>query len=326
MLRAQVLRALAALIIAAAALPCLAAFPEKPIRIIIPFSAGASADSYARVVASKLTERLGQPVLVEARPGANGIIATELVAKAPADGYTLLLANSSFSINQAVYRKLPFDSQRDFIAIGSVVNATGMVLVAHPSLPARNVAELIALARATPDRIAFGSAGTGNILHLAGETFNVMAGVRLLHVPYKGAAPALTDVLAGQVQLMWNGAGQVLAHIRSGKLRPIAVSSLKRAPELPDVPTFDEAGVPGYNVTSWFGLLAPVATPAEIVRKLRADTEWALQQPDARAKLTALGAEPPVLSAEEFAGFIKADATSSAKIVKAIGLAADSPQ
>ncbi|MEO7405015.1 MAG: tripartite tricarboxylate transporter substrate-binding protein [Burkholderiales bacterium] len=177
------LRGVAVLLAATAALPCVAAFPEKPMRILIPFSACGSADANARVVASKLAERVGQPVLVEARPDANGIIATELVAKAPADGYTLLLATSSFSINQAVYRKLPFDSQRDFVAIGLVVNATGMVLVAHPSLPARNLAELITHARANPDRVAFGSAGTCNILHLAGETSNVMTGVRLLHVP-----------------------------------------------------------------------------------------------------------------------------------------------
>ena len=263
--------------------------------------------------------------MIEARPGANGIIASELVAKAPPDGYTLLMVNSSFSINQAVYRKLPFDSQRDFVAICSVVNATAMVLVAHPSLAARNLVELIALAKERPDRIAFGSAGTGNILHLAGETLNVLAGIRLLHVPYKGAAPALTDLLAGQVQLMWNGAGQVTQHVRSGKLRALAVSSTKRVDELPEVPTFREAGLPNYNVSSWFGLLAPVATPPDIVQKLRSDTWWAVQQPESRDKLIALGAEPGIMPPEEFAAFIKSDAVTTAVIVKAIGLTADAP-
>ena len=302
-----------------------AAYPDKPIRIIIPFAAGASADAYARVAAIKLTERMGQPVLVEARPGANGIIATELVAKSAPDGYTLLLVNSSHSINQAVYRKLPYDADRDFVAIGLVAVPVSLILVAHPSLPANNGKELIELARQKPDQIAFGSAGIGNVLHLAGALFNVTADVRLLHVPYKGAAPALNDLLAGQVQLMWNASGLVLPHVRAGKLKPIAAAGLKRSAEFPDVPTLGEDALPGYVVSSWFGILAPVATPPDIVRRLRMEMYQGLIQTDARERLAQVGADAPHLTPEEFAAFVKTDADDTGKLVKRIGLAMEAP-
>ncbi len=301
-----------------------AAYPEKPIRLIIPFASGASADAYARIAAAKLTERLGQPVLVEARPGANGIIATDLVAKAAPDGYTLLIVNSSHSINQAVYHKLPFDAVRDFVPIALVAVPVSMMLVAHPSLAASNSKELIELARQKPDQIAFGSAGIGNVLHLAGALFNVMADVRLLHVPYKGAAPALNDLLAGQIHLMWNGSGLVLPHVRAGKLKPIAAAGLKRSADFPDVPTIAES-VPGYNVSSWFGILAPAATPADIVRRLQAETHLGLAQPDVRDRLAQLGADPPNMTPEEFAVFVRVDAEESAKLVKKLGLGLEAP-
>ncbi len=302
-----------------------AAYPDKPIRLIIPFAAGASADAYARIAATKLTERMGQPVLVEARPGANGIIATEFVAKAAPDGYTLLLVNSSHSINQAVYRKLPFDSERDFVPIALVAVPVSMMLVAHPSLAANTGKELIDLARQKPDQIAFGSAGIGNVLHLAGAVFNVMADVRLLHVPYKGAAPALNDLLAGQVQLMWNASGLVLPHVKAGKLKPIAAAGLKRSADFPDVPTLGESVLPGYNLQSWFGILAPVATPADIVRRLRTETQQGMAQADVRERLAQLGADPPAMTPEEFAAFVKTDAIETIKMVKKIGLAMETP-
>jgi tripartite-type tricarboxylate transporter receptor subunit TctC len=325
-MHARLFYALTALVVTGVLAPAsYAAYPDKPIRIIIPFAAGASADAYARVAATKLTERMGQPVLVEARPGANGIIATELVAKAAPDGYTLLLVNSSHSINQAVYRKLPYDADRDFVAIGLVAVPVSLMLVAHPSVPANNGKELIELARQKPDQIAFGSAGIGNVLHLAGALFNVTADVRLLHVPYKGAAPALNDLLAGQVQLMWNASGLVLPHVRAGKLKPIAAAGLKRSAEFPDVPTLAESALPGYVVSSWFGILAPAATPTDIVRRLRSEMHQGLIQPDARDRLAQVGADGPHLTPEEFAAFVKTDAEDTAKLVKRIGLALEAP-
>jgi tripartite-type tricarboxylate transporter receptor subunit TctC len=315
-----------ALVAAVAPLASEAAYPDKPIRLIIPFSAGASADNYARIAASKLTERLGQPVIVEARPGANGIIATELVAKAPPDGYTLLLVNSAFSINRALYKKLPFDAERDFVATGLVAIPSSLMLVAHPSLPARTERELIELAREKPNQISYGSAGVGNVLHLTGETFNALAGVKLLHVPYKGAAPALNDLLAGQVHLMWNASGLVLPHARAGRLRVLAASGTRRAPDFPDVPTLHEAGVTGYNVTSWFGILAPSATPKDIVQRLRTETHHSMQQPDARERLVQFGADPPDMTPEEFTVFVQQDAVRTAEIVKRVGLALETPK
>ncbi len=303
-----------------------AAYPDKPIRLIIPFSAGASADNYARIAATKLTERLGQPVVVEARPGANGIIATELVAKAAADGYTLLLANSAHSINQALYRKLPYNAERDFVAIGMVAVPATSMLVAHPSLPARTVPELVALARSKPNQISYGSAGVGNVLHLAGEMFNALAEVKLLHVPYKGAAPAMNDLLAGQVQLMWNASGLVLPHIRRGKLIALGAAGSRRVAELPEVPTLHEAGVQGYNLTSWFGILAPSAIPKDVVERLRRETYQAMQHPDSRDRLVQFGADPPTLTPEEFAAFVKEDAARTADIVKRVGMALEAPQ
>lgn len=321
-------RAIACAALSALAVPSpgVAAYPERPIRLIIPFAAGASADNYARIAAAKLSERLGQTVVVEARPGANGIIATELVAKAAPDGYTLLLANSAHSINQALYKKLPFNAERDFVAIGMVAVPTGSLLVAHPSLPARSVPELVELARQKPNQISYGSAGIGNVLHLAGEMFNAHAGVKLLHVPYKGAAPAMNDLLAGQVQLMWNASGLVLPHIRSGKLIALGAAGSRRIAELPDLPTLHEAGVTGYNLASWFGILAPSATPKDIVERLRRATHQAMQHPDSRDRLVQFGADPPTLTPEEFAVFIKEDAARTADIVKRVGMALEAPQ
>jgi tripartite-type tricarboxylate transporter receptor subunit TctC len=303
-----------------------AAYPDKPIRLIIPFSPGASADNYARIAGGRLSERVGQPVVVEARVGANGIIATEYVAKSPPDGYTLLLANSALTLNQALYRKLPFQMERDFVTIAAVAFPSSMVLVAHPSLPARNLQELLDLARAKPDQITYGSAGIGNILHISGATLNAMAGVKLLHVPYKGAAPALNDLLAGQVHLMFNAVGLLTPHIRAGRLRPLAVASARRTPELPDVPTIHEAGVPGYNVTSWFGILAPAATPREVVERLRAETVQGLNHPEAHQRLAQHGADPPNMTPAEFAQFYRDDIVRAAKIVKDIGLSMDRPE
>ncbi|MFM9972368.1 MAG: tripartite tricarboxylate transporter substrate binding protein [Burkholderiales bacterium] len=303
--------------------PALAAFPEKPIRIVIPFAAGATADTYARIVSTKLTERFRQPVIVEARPGANGIIATEFVAKSSPDGYTLLLTNSAHSINQGVYRKLPFDSDRDFAPVAMVAAAGGTMLAAHPSLQVKTVKELIDLARAKPGQLSFGSAGIGNTLHLAGEMLNYFANIRLLHVPYKGAAPALTDLLAGQVQLMWNASGQMTSHIKAGKLVPIATVGVNRLPDYPEVPTFRESGLPDYVILGWFGILAPAATPKEIVILLGNEIHRAVTQSDSRERLLQNGADSPNVRPEEFAAYVRADLEKITRLVKQIGMVAE---
>jgi tripartite-type tricarboxylate transporter receptor subunit TctC len=311
------------ILVAFCAAPALAAFPEKPIRIVIPFAAGASADGYARLVAGKLTEKFGQPVVVEARPGANGIIATEFVAKSAPDGYTLLLTNTAHSINQGIYKKLPFDPEKDFAPVAMVGAPMGTMLAAHPSLNVKTLKELIELARARPDKIAYGSAGVGNTLHLAGEMLNYEAGIKLVHVPYKGAAPALADLLAGQVQLMWNAPGILQPHIRAGKLRAIATSGPVRIRDYPDVPTFRESGLPEYVIDSWFGILAPAATPRSIVSQLGSEIHNGMTQPDMRERLAQIGSDPPNIRPEEFAAYVKVGADKIIKLVRQIGIVAE---
>ncbi|MSQ52911.1 MAG: tripartite tricarboxylate transporter substrate binding protein [Betaproteobacteria bacterium] len=303
--------------------PAFPAYPKKSIRIIIPFAPGASADNYARMVAGKLTEKFGQTVVVEARPGANGIIATDYVAKSAPDGYTLLLTNTAHSINQGIYRKLPFDADRDFAPVAMVAVPSGTMLAAHPSLPVKTLKELIDLARSKPNQITYGSAGIGNTLHLAGEMLNFQAGVRLLHVPYKGAAPALTDLLAGQVQLMWNAPGFLMNHVRAGKLKAIAAGSANRLQEYPEVPTFRESGLPDYVIASWFGILAPAATPKDIVALLGTEIHRAMTQADVRERLAQNGADPPNVRPEDFAAYVKADVEKTGKLVRQIGIVAE---
>lgn len=303
-----------------------AGYPVKPVRIIIPFAAGGTADQLARMLGNKLGERLGQPVVVESKPGANGIVGTDAVAKAVPDGHTLLLTNASHAINPAIYSQLPYDSKRDFAAIAAITQPVGMVLAAHPSVPARSAKELIALAHAKPGEISFGSSGTGSALHLAGETLGHMAGVKFLHVPYKGAAPALTDLLGGQIHLMFNSSGIVMPLVRSGKLAAIGQTGAKRMPELPGLSTIAEDAVPGYEATSWFGLFAPAATPAQVVRLLAEETLRAMQAPDMREKLAQLGVQAPLVSEAAFARFVEEDTARMARTVRAIGLAAETPR
>jgi tripartite-type tricarboxylate transporter receptor subunit TctC len=300
-----------------------AAYPEKPIRLIIPFAPGASADNYARLVSGKLTEKFGQAVVVEARPGANGIIATELVAKAPPDGYTILLTNSSHSINQGIYRKLPFDANKDFAPVAMVAAPSGTMLAAHVSLPVKTLKELIELARARPNQISYGSAGVGNTLHLNGEILNYQAGIRLLHVPYKGAAPALNDLLAGQVQLMWNAPGLLAPHVRAGKLRAIGSTGANRAPEFPDTPTFRESGLPENPLGSWFGILAPAATPRDIVVLLGNEIHRGMTLPEIRERLLTFGADSPNIRPEDFAAYVRADVERTVQLVRQLGIVAE---
>ncbi len=298
-------------------------YPTKPIRLVVPFPAGGTTDILAREVGQRLSASLGQPVVIDNRPGAAGNIGTELVAKSAPDGYTLLMCTvSTHAINPNLYAKLPYDHVADFapvILVASVPN----VLEVTPTLPVNSVADLIKLAKDKPGQINFASSGSGTSIHLSGELFKTMAGVDMTHVPYRGSAPALTDLIAGQVQVMFDNLPSSLPQIKAGKLRAIAVTSAQRAPALPNVPTIAESGLPGFEATSWFGVVAPAGTPPAIVARINADlNEW-LQSPDAKEKLLAQGAAAGGGSPEQFAAFIQAETEKWAKVVKSSGAKVD---
>jgi tripartite-type tricarboxylate transporter receptor subunit TctC len=302
-------------------------WPDKPVKIVIPFAAGGTADVVARLLAAALTERLGQPVVVETKAGANGIIGADSVAKAAPDGNTLLLHSSAHAINASLYKKLPFDTERGFVPVAPVVAPGVFVIVVHPSLPVRNLREFVDYARTKPDAVSYGSAGIGNGLHLAGEMLGQMAGIKLLHVPYKGAAPILNDLVGGQIQMMFNSPLAVQAFVRDGKLRLLAQTGLKRSVALPDVPTVAESGLPGlagYEASSWFGLYAPAGTPADIVSRLNAETIRAMNQPEVMDKLTSLGTGPlPPTAPAQFAAFTHGEIERYARVIRTANLSLD---
>ncbi len=305
--------------VAAPAVQAQAPYPTKPIRIVVPFPAGGTTDILARAVAQKLTEMGGQPVVVDNRPGAGGNIGAELVAKSAPDGYTLLMGTvGTHAINPGLYAKMPYDHQRDFAPVILVAGVPN-VLVVNPAVPATSVQELIAYGKANPGKLNFASSGSGTSIHLAGELFKTMSGVQMTHVPYKGSSPALTDLLGGQVQLMFDNLPSALPHIKAGKLRALAVTSAQRAPALPDVPTVAEAGLPGFEASSWFGLLAPAGTPKEIIAKLNAEVAKWLATPEARDKLTAQGANAVGSAPDAFAQYIAAETIKWLKVVKESG-------
>ena len=298
-------------------------YPSKPVKIIAGFPPGGAADLLARVVADKLSALLGQTFVVENRPGAGGTIGADAVAKAAPDGYTLLLgAAASQTIAPAIYKSLPYDAAKDFKPV-ALVATIPVTLVVHPSVAANNVRELVAVMKAASAPMQYASSGSGAIPHLAGELFQLSQGVKLVHVPYKGAPLAMSDLLSGRVQLMFDNLPTVLAHIRSGKLRALAVAGAKRARALPDLPTLAEAGVPNAEVGSWFGVLAPAGTPDAIVGALTREIGKALAADDAKGRLDAMGAEPTYLTPEEFARLIRADTEKWARLVKATGAQAD---
>ena len=299
------------------------AFPSKPITIIVPFAAGGTTDILARVLAQGLTTELGQSVIVDNRAGAGGNIGGQTAARAAADGYTLFMGTvGTHAINAALYKKMPFDPIKDFAPLTRVANVPNL-LVANPAQPYKNVHELIAYAKANPGKINFGSSGSGSSIHLSGELFKSMAKVDMQHVPYKGSAPAVTDLLGNQIGIMFDNMPSAIQHVRSGKLRPLAVTTAKRSPELPDVPTIAEAGVPGYEATSWFGMFAPAATPAPIVAKLNAAIARVLAQPATRKKIEEQGAEVYSETPEQFAAFIKQESVKWGKVVKESGASLD---
>ena len=299
------------------------AYPTKPIRLVVPFPAGGTTDILARAAAQKLTEAWGQSVVVDNRPGAAGNIGSELVAKAAPDGYTLLMGTvGTHAINPGLYAKMPYDHVKDFVPVILVAGVPN-VLVVNPSLPVNSVAELIAYAKANPGKLNFASSGSGTSIHLSGELFMSMTGARMTHVPYKGSAPALQDLAGGQVQLMFDNLPSSLALIKAGKLRALAVTSAARAAALPDVPTIAESGVPGFEASSWFGILAPAGTPAPIVAKIDAEVAQWLASPDARERLLAQGANAAGGTPDDFARHIAAETAKWAKVVRDSGAKVD---
>ncbi len=291
-------------------------YPAKPVRIIVAFSAGGGNDVIARLVAQKLTAAYNRPFVVENRPGAGGAIAGEATAKAPADGYTLLLASvATQAINPHLIRNLPYDPLKDFDAVCLIASAPAL-LVIHPSLPARTVPEFIALARARPGQLDYASSGNGSAAQLAAELFKSMAGVNIQAVPYKGIAPGLNDLIAGQVQVIFNAAGALLPHVRTGRLRALGVGSTQRVPAIPDVPTISESGVPGYQSGSWYGFVAPTGTPRSIIASLHRETVAAVKSADISAKLAAEASVPIASTPEAFATHIREEHARVGKVIR----------
>ena len=298
-------------------------YPSKPIRIVVPFTAGGGNDLLARTIGERLNAAWGQPVLVDNRPGAAGNIGAELVARATPDGYTLLIApNSVFTINPSLYDKVAFDPIKSFVPV-SLLGAGPIVLVVNSAVPANSLKELIALAKSKPDGLSYASSGSGSPQHLSAELFKSMTAVKMVHVPYKGAAPAVTDLLGGQVQVLFAPMNTVLAHIKSGKLRALGVASDKRFAYLPDLPTIAEAGVPGYYSDTWFGLVTPAGTPKEVVDKLNREVGKILAQADVKEKLSAQGIEPSATTPAEFAALIKTDLARWDKVIRDSGARAE---
>jgi tripartite-type tricarboxylate transporter receptor subunit TctC len=292
-------------------------YPTKPIRMVVGFAPGGGTDLVARIIGAKMNENWGQPVLVDNRAGATGTIGADLVAKAPPDGYTLLMGHvNSHGIAPNLFKKLPYDAERDF-AMVAYVGYVPNVLVIHPSIPARNVKELIAIAKARPGSLNYASSGVGSTQHLAGELFTLLTGVKIVHVPYKGSGPAVVDLLAGHVSMNFDTMPPVLPHIKSGRMRALALTTPKRSPQLPDVPTMIEVGLKGFDMTNWYGAMAPGKTPRDIVTKLNAEMNRIMQLPDAKAKLEEAGTQLGPTTPEQFASFLNAEIAKYAKLVKA---------
>jgi tripartite-type tricarboxylate transporter receptor subunit TctC len=298
-------------------------YPSRPIRFVVAFPPGGGTDIIARSIAQKLAERLAQQVVVDNRPGAGGNIGTDIVAKSAPDGYTMLMGSAGpLAINASLFASMPFDPQRDLAPV-TLAASTPNVLVVHPSLKATTVKELIAVAKASPGKINFASSGYGTPAQLAGELFNSMAGVRLVHVPYKGASPALADLLGGQVQIMFSTMPPALPHVKDGKLRALAVTSLKRSPAAPDLPTLTQAGLPGFEANTWHGVVLPAGAPAEVIGKLNREIVTILHLPDVVERLSAQGAEPVGSTPEEFAAYIRSETAKWAKVVRESGAKAE---
>ena len=297
-------------------------WPAKPVRLLIPYPPGGSAEILARPIAQKLTERWGQPVVLDFRPGAGGTIATEVTAKAAPDGYTIIMVLAAHAINHSLYAKLPFDTLRDFAPV-SLVASLSLIVVTPPSVPANSIKELIALGKAKPGSLNFASAGNGNTSHLAGELFKTMTGVDMVHVPYKGSGPSLIALLGGEVSLMFDSISSSLPHVKAGKLKALAVTSAKRSHVMPQLPTVAESGLPDFIVDGWYGILAPAGTPPAIVNKMSADIARVMQTPDARERIMGSGYDIIGSTPEQFGAHLRSEVARWAKVVKASGARVD---
>ena len=297
-------------------------YPSRPVKIVVPFAAGGPADNYARFMAQRLGEELRQSFVIDNKPGAGSIIGTDLVAKAPADGYTLLMMSNTHTVNESLITSKPFGLMKDFVGIAPV-NYSNLLLVVHPSVPAKNVAELIALAKAKPGKINYASSGNGTPYHMAGELFKYMAGIDMTHVPYKGSSGARTDIVGGQVDLMFDAETTMAAMARDGKVRALAGTGLVRSSNLPDMPTVSESGVPKYEATIWLGLMAPKGTPADIVNRLNAEVRKIVNNPEVKATWARQGAVPMSMTVSEFEQYLNADIAKWANIVKISGAKPD---
>jgi len=298
-------------------------YPSKPVRVITPFTAGSAIDVLGRVVGQKMSDFWGQQVVIDNRIGASGIIGTEAAAKAPADGYTLYLGNvSTLALNPHLFSKIPYDVLKDFAPV-SLTAAIPLILIVHPSLPVKSVKELIALAKAHPGQLNYASGGAGSAQHMPMEMLRAMTGINIVHVPYKGLTPAFNDVLAGQVPMMWSAVSNVVPFLKSGRLRVLAIGSAQRLPALPDVPTMQEAGVPGFVFDSWVGCLVPAGTPKDIIAKVHADINRTLAVPEVRDKLTTLGFVLIGGTAEDLDALVKSDYARLGKLIRDAGIHAD---
>ena len=297
-------------------------WPSKPVRYVVPFPPAGATDILARIMAERISGPLGQPIVVENRPGAAGNVGTEMVARAPADGYTILQATAAQAISETLYTKRSFSFEHDLAATAMIARMPN-VMVVNPSVPAKSVAEFIALAKSKPGKLNFAASGSGTSLHMAGEMFKMMTGVDIVFVPYKGSGPALADLMGGQVDLMFDNLTAAIGHIRSGKLRALAVTTSTRHPELPDLPTMQEAGVPGYEVTAWQALFVPAKTPPEIIRRISVDTNTALAGPAIKDKLAQTGYLAGGSSPEELEKLLKSEISKWSAVIKTVGIKID---
>jgi tripartite-type tricarboxylate transporter receptor subunit TctC len=319
----RALLAAATAAIAAAAMPVVAQdWPSKPVKIIVPFAAGGPADIYARYLGQRLSEVLGQPFVVDDRPGAGSVIGTDAVAKSPADGYTLLLMSNTHTVNETLLPNKPYSLMRDFVPIAPI-NYSDLLLVVHPSVPVNSVAELIKLAKSKPNGLNYASSGPGTPYHMAGELFKAMADVQIVHVPYKGSSGARTDTIGGQVQMMFDAVTTMAEFAKNGKVKALGTTGKVRSTVMPDVPTISEAGVPGYESTIWLGLMAPKGTPSAIVERLNAEISKIVAKPEVREEWAKQGAVPMSMNPDEFARYVTGDIEKWARIVKISGAKPD---
>ncbi len=313
---------LGALVAIAGAAAAQQAYPTKPIRFIVPFPPGGSTDPIARMVGQKLVDKWGQQVIVDNRAGGNTIIGTEALAKSAPDGYTMSLITSTHIINPHTLPSLPFDAFKDFAPVATLIGAP-YVLAVHPSLPVNNLREFIAFAKSRPGQLNYATSSAGGLQHLAGELFDIMAGVKMQAVPYKGGGPGITDLISGQVQLAFNNAINFIPHFKSGRLKAMAISGETRSAALPQVPTFGEAGLPGFSATNWFGIVMPAGTPKEIVDKVSAEIARILVMPDIKEKISRQGVDVFISTPEQFGAFMKAESAKYAKVIKAANIKLD---